>query len=35
MMNPYPHPISCPQRTFEQSINELSTKKLKELSVRS
>ncbi|KAK9997543.1 hypothetical protein SO802_022229 [Lithocarpus litseifolius] len=33
-MNPYPHSISCPQRTFEQSIKELSTKKLKELSVK-
>uniref|UniRef100_A0A7N2QXF0 Retrotransposon gag domain-containing protein n=1 Tax=Quercus lobata TaxID=97700 RepID=A0A7N2QXF0_QUELO len=29
-----PHPISCPQRTFEQSIKELSTKELKELSVK-
>ena len=28
MMNPHPHPISCPQRTFEQSIKELSTKEL-------
>ena len=28
-MNPYPHPISCTQRTFEQS-----TKELKELSVK-
>ena len=27
------HPISCPQCTFEQSIKELSTKELKELSV--
>ena len=27
-MNPHPHPISCPQRTFEQSIKELSTKEL-------
>ena len=33
-MNPHPHPISCPQRTFEQSIKELSTKELKELSVK-
>ena len=28
------HPISCPQYTFEQSIKELSTKELKELSVK-
>ena len=28
------HPISCPQRTFEQSINELSIKELKKLSVK-
>ena len=28
------HPISCPQRTFEQSIMELSSKELKELSVK-
>ena len=28
-MNPHPHPISCPQRTFEQS-----TKELKELFVK-
>ena len=28
-MNPYPHPISCPQCTFEQS-----TKELKKLSVK-
>ena len=28
MMNPHPYPISCPQRTFEQSIKELSTKEL-------
>ena len=28
-MNPHSHPISCPQRTFEQS-----TKELKELSVK-
>ena len=34
MMNPHPHPISCPQRTFEQSIKELSTKELKELFVK-
>ena len=33
-MNPLPHPISCPQRTFEQSINELSIKELKKLSVK-
>ena len=33
-MNPYPHPISCPQRTFEQSTKELSTKELKELSMK-
>ena len=32
-MNPHPHPISCPQCTFEQSIKELSTKELKKLSV--
>ena len=35
MMNPHPHPyshpISCPQSTFEQSTQELSTKELKEL----
>ena len=34
MMNPHPHPISCPQRTFEQSIKELSTRELKELSIK-
>ena len=28
-LNPHPHPISCPQRTFEQS-----TKELKELFVK-
>ena len=28
-MNPHPHPISCPQDTFEQS-----TKELKELSIK-
>ena len=28
------HPILCPQRTFEQSIKELFTKELKELSVK-
>ena len=28
MMNPHPHSISCPQRTFEQFIKELSTKEL-------
>ena len=28
-MNPHPHPISCPQHTFEQS-----TKELKELSIK-
>ena len=28
------HPISCPWHTFEQSIKELSTKELKELSVK-
>ena len=33
-MNPHPHPISCPQCTFEQSTKELSTKELKELSVK-
>ena len=27
-MNPHPHPISCPQCTFKQSIKELSTKEL-------
>ena len=29
MMNPHPHPISCPQHVFEQS-----TKELKELSIK-
>ena len=29
-----PHPISCPWRTFEQSIKELSTKELNELSIK-
>ena len=29
MMNPHPHPISCPQRTSEQS-----TKELKKLSIK-
>ena len=28
------HPISCRQHTFEQSIKELSNKKLKELSIK-
>ena len=31
MMNPHPHPISCPQSTFEQSTQELYTKESKEL----
>ena len=31
MMNPHPLPISCPQRTFEQSTHKLSIKELKEL----
>ena len=30
-MNSHPHPISCPQRTFEQSTKELSTRKVTEL----
>ena len=30
-MNPHPLPISCPQRTFEQSTHKLSIKELKEL----
>ena len=34
MMNPHPLPISCPQRTFEQSTHKLSIKELKELSVK-
>ena len=34
MMNSHPHPISFPQRTFEQSPKELSTKELKELFVK-
>ena len=28
------HPILCPERTFEQSIKELFTKELKELSIK-
>ena len=28
------HPISRPQRTFEQSIKELSTREIKELSIK-
>ena len=32
--HPHPHPISCPQCTFEQSTKELSTKELKEVSVK-
>ena len=30
-MNPHPHPISCPQHTFEQSIKELSVKLMKDV----
>ena len=33
-MNPHPHPISCPQCTFEQSTKELSTRKATELTVK-
>uniref|UniRef100_A0A7N2KTL1 Retrotransposon gag domain-containing protein n=1 Tax=Quercus lobata TaxID=97700 RepID=A0A7N2KTL1_QUELO len=33
-MNPRPHPISCPQCTFEQSAKELSTRKVTELTVK-
>uniref|UniRef100_A0A7N2KPN2 Uncharacterized protein n=1 Tax=Quercus lobata TaxID=97700 RepID=A0A7N2KPN2_QUELO len=33
-MNPHPHPISCPQRTFEQSTKDLSTRKVMELTVK-
>uniref|UniRef100_A0A7N2LP70 Retrotransposon gag domain-containing protein n=1 Tax=Quercus lobata TaxID=97700 RepID=A0A7N2LP70_QUELO len=33
-MNPHPHPISCPQCTFEQSTKELSTRKVTELTVK-
>ena len=36
-MNPYPHPISCPQCTFEQStkeLNELSVKLMKNVQDR-
>ena len=33
-MNSHPHPISCPQRTFEQSTKESSTKKVTELTVK-
>ena len=33
-MNRHPHPILCPQRTFEQSTKELSTRKVTELTVK-
>ena len=33
-MTPHSHPISCPQRTFEQSTKELSTREVTELTIK-